>query len=92
MEKTEKSMVELELELNQKTNEWSALTEKDGKLKPLYGPGCTGMINMGNSCYMNSLMQVIFSIPDFIKTYYEQRENILNQFHSEPAEDFTIQM
>ncbi|XP_044766988.1 ubiquitin carboxyl-terminal hydrolase 5 isoform X1 [Coccinella septempunctata] len=92
MEKTEKSMVELELELNQKTNEWSALTEKDGKLKPLYGPGYTGMVNMGNSCYLNSIMQVLFSIPDFAKTYYEERENLLNQFHGDPAEDFNIQM
>lgn len=60
MEKTEKSMIELEIEQNQKTNEWSALCESGGHLKPVYGPGFTGMQNMGNSCYLNSIMQVIF--------------------------------
>ncbi|KAK9892573.1 hypothetical protein WA026_020954 [Henosepilachna vigintioctopunctata] len=92
MEKTEKSMVELELELNQKTNEWSALTEKECKLKPMYGPGYTGMINMGNSCYLNSVMQMLFSIPDFIKLYYDDREKIMDISHGDPAEDVNIQM
>ncbi|KAL3284236.1 hypothetical protein HHI36_018399 [Cryptolaemus montrouzieri] len=92
MEKTEKSMVELELELNQKTNEWTALTEKDGKLKPLYGPGYTGMTNMGNSCYLNSVMQMLFSIPSFIRTYYEGMDYTLPLSQGDPAEDFTVQM
>lgn len=64
---TEKSMVELELDLNQKFGEWVALQEAGSQLKPLYGPGYTGLVNLGNSCYMNSVMQVIFVIPDFVK-------------------------
>ncbi|ENN80834.1 hypothetical protein HUJ04_003774 [Dendroctonus ponderosae] len=92
LEKTEKSMVELELELNQKTNEWSMLCESHGSLKPIYGPGFTGMQNMGNSCYLNSLMQVLFRIPDFIKRYYEGSDGIFQQPTSDPAEDFSIQM
>jgi len=64
MEKTEKSMIELELELNQKTNEWATLCESGGQLQPMYGPGYTGMQNMGNSCYLNSTMQVLFRLVD----------------------------
>ncbi|XP_030746487.1 ubiquitin carboxyl-terminal hydrolase 5 isoform X1 [Sitophilus oryzae] len=92
MEKTEKSMVELELELNQKTNEWSALCESGGKLKPIYGPGYTGMQNMGNSCYLNSIMQVIYRIPDFVSKYFEGCEGIFDKACGNPAEDFSVQM
>lgn len=92
MKKTEKSMVELELELNQKTNEWSTLCESGGKLIPLYGPGYTGMQNMGNSCYLNSVMQVVFRIPDFIHKYYDGCDGIFQQAPIEPAEDFNVQM
>lgn len=95
MEKTEKSMIELELELNQKTNEWSALQESDGKLKPLYGPGYTGMVNMGNSCYLNSIIQSIFLIPDFVNKYYDGAERIFENATGaliDPAEDLNVQM
>ncbi|XP_018573287.1 ubiquitin carboxyl-terminal hydrolase 5 [Anoplophora glabripennis] len=92
MEKTEKSMVELELELNQKTNEWAALQESTGSLKPIYGPGYTGMTNMGNSCYLNSVMQTLFKIPDFIHKYFDGAESIFSNATGDPAEDFNIQM
>jgi ubiquitin carboxyl-terminal hydrolase 5/13 len=92
MEKTEKSMVELELELNQKSNEWSALQESDGQLKPIYGPGYTGMTNMGNSCYLNSVMQMVFFIPDFIQRYYHEAETFFNQVVGDPCDDFNTQM
>lgn len=92
MEKTEKSMVELELELNQKTGEWAALQESDGKLVPIYGPGYTGMTNMGNSCYLNSVMQMIFTIPDFIRKYYDNRNEYFQKVSGDPAEDFNVQM
>ncbi|CAH1179098.1 unnamed protein product [Phaedon cochleariae] len=92
MEKTEKSMVELELELNQKTNEWAALQESGGVLKPIYGPGYTGMTNMGNTCYLNSLMQMLFRIPDFVHKYHEGADQIFANASGDPAEDFNVQM
>lgn len=58
LEKTDKSMVELEIDINNRLGEWSALTESSSNLVPISGPGYTGMQNLGNSCYMNSVMQV----------------------------------
>jgi len=59
-------MVELELDLNQKFGEWVAIQEAGSNLKPVYGPGYTGLMNLGNSCYLNSTMQVVFTIPTFV--------------------------
>lgn len=85
-------MAELELELNQKSNEWTALQERDGELKPIYGPGYTGMANMGNSCYLNSVMQMLFSIPDFIDKYHKSAETHFNSATINPSDDFNCQM
>lgn len=92
LEKTDKSMIELELDCNQKLGEWAALQEANSDLKPLYGPGYTGLVNLGNSCYMNSVMQVIFFIPDFIHKYFDGAKQIFDQAPANPANDFHIQM
>lgn len=93
MEKTDKSMVELELDLNQKVGEWGTCQESGSALVPVYGPGRTGMVNLGNSCYLNSMMQVIFTIPDFIRHYVEEAPRVWENCNFEdPAYDFTVQM
>lgn len=37
---------------------------------PMYGPGYTGMDNIGNSCYMNSVVQALNSLPVYRDQYY----------------------
>lgn len=58
-------MIELELDINQRIGEWATIQESGSKLVPVFGPGLTGLANLGNSCYLNSVMQVVFSLPDF---------------------------
>ncbi|XP_032667917.1 ubiquitin carboxyl-terminal hydrolase 5 [Odontomachus brunneus] len=92
MEKTDKSMIELELDLNQKFGEWVALQETASKLTPMYGPGYTGLANLGNSCYLNSVIQMLFIIPDFIKRFVNGAPRIYERNYNDPANDFNIQM
>ncbi|KIJ46150.1 hypothetical protein M422DRAFT_206385 [Sphaerobolus stellatus SS14] len=66
--KTEKSITELQIEQNLKFD--FSMTGEDGKaLQPLFGPGLTGLSNLGNSCYMASTLQTIFALPAF-RTHY----------------------
>ena len=92
MEKTEKTMAELEIDLNQKVGEWDRIQEVGSKLVPVYGPGFTGMRNLGNSCYMNSVMQVLFTVPDFVKKYVDKREDYIRNSNIDPTNDFNLQM
>ncbi|XP_041979608.1 ubiquitin carboxyl-terminal hydrolase 5 [Aricia agestis] len=91
LQKTEKSMVELELELNKKTGEWNTLQESSSELRPLHGPSLTGLNNLGNSCYINSVVQVLFRIPDFIRRYVEGAPEIFATFPEDPVNDFNVQ-
>jgi len=67
--KTEKSLVELQVEQNLR---WDfAMVTEDGKdLQPLFGPGLTGLKNLGNSCYLNSTLQALFAMQEFKDRYY----------------------
>ncbi|XP_055529285.1 ubiquitin carboxyl-terminal hydrolase 5 [Wyeomyia smithii] len=92
LEKTEKSIIELELDLNQKVGEWGILCETASNLKPIAGPGLTGMRNLGNSCYLNSVMQVMFTVPDFVQRFVDGGKEYFDAYPADPANDFNIQM
>uniref|UniRef100_A0A8C6KBP1 Ubiquitin carboxyl-terminal hydrolase n=1 Tax=Nothobranchius furzeri TaxID=105023 RepID=A0A8C6KBP1_NOTFU len=92
MEKTERTMTELEIAVNQRVGEWEVIQESGTTLKPLFGPGLTGMRNLGNSCYLNSVMQVLFTIPDFQSKYVSNFDKIINDAPSDPTQDFKTQV
>jgi len=89
MEKTEKSMVELEIDVNKKF-EYSTITESGTQLVPIYGPGYTGMKNLGNTCYMNS-----FTLPQFQEQYVTAANDIyesINFDNTAHEDNFSLQM
>ena len=57
MEKTEKSVSEINIEFNN-TYEWDSLTAGNKELVTAVGAGFQGIKNLGNTCYMNSFIQV----------------------------------
>jgi ubiquitin carboxyl-terminal hydrolase 5/13 len=70
LSKTEKSMTELQLEQNLRFD--FSMTGEDGKeLEPVFGPGLTGLRNLGNSCYLASVLQSLFSLPAFHSRYLD---------------------
>lgn len=88
-EKTEKSLTEMQIEQNLK---WDfSMTTEDGKeMQPLFGEGFTGLKNLGNSCYLASILQCLFSIPEFRNRYYHPQEP--PPMAQAPAEDLETQL
>jgi len=62
--KTEKSVTEIELEANLSLT-LSKVLEEGKILIPVFGAGLTGMVNLGNTCYLNAVVQVLMSLPEF---------------------------
>ncbi|KAJ8722252.1 hypothetical protein PYW08_004654 [Mythimna loreyi] len=91
LQKTDKSMVELELELNQRSGEWNTLQESGSELRPLCGPALTGLNNLGNTCYINSVVQVMFRMPDFVRRFVDGAPEIFSTFPEDPVNDFNVQ-
>jgi len=89
--KTEKSMTELQVEQNMKFD--FSLTDENGKFKPVFGPGLTGFKNLGNSCYLASTLQSLFSLPNFQDRYLTSFfTHTLNCTRMDPANCFECQM
>ncbi|CAG8947321.1 unnamed protein product [Penicillium salamii] len=88
-EKTEKSLMEMQVEHNLKW-EFSMKTEDGRELTPIFGPDLTGLTNLGNSCYLSSIMQSIFSITGFRDRYYHPSEE--PPISPAPAQDLETQL
>ncbi|XP_043558174.1 ubiquitin carboxyl-terminal hydrolase 13 isoform X1 [Chiloscyllium plagiosum] len=80
------------VEIKPRISEWEMVQESGMKLKPMYGSGYTGIKNLGNSCYLSSVMQIIFSIPDFQRRYVGNLQRIFDYSPLDPTQDFDTQM
>jgi len=87
--KTEKSLTEMQVEQNLLW-EFSMTTEDGKELKPLFGPNFTGLKNLGNSCYLNSTLQALFAMPEFVDRYYLPDQPLPDTL--QPAEDLETQL
>lgn len=88
-QKTEKSLTEMQIEQNLKWD-FSMTTEDGRELKPLFGPGLTGLKNLGNSCYLASIVQCLFDMPSFKERYYRFNDDL--PIAQDPAEDLETQL
>lgn len=89
-EKTEKSLTEMQIEQNLKW-EFSMTTEDGKELTPVFGPGLTGLKNLGNSCYLASILQCLYDLPSFQQRYYSDKLGPLPSV-PDPAEDLETQL
>lgn len=90
MEKTEKTMLEKELDLN-KTWEYASIQEDGHKLEPVFGPGFTGIHNLGNSCYMNSLLQSFVQMPEVVTPIVNKADEIFRRCKENPYDNVWVQ-
>lgn len=90
--KTEKSMTELQLEHNLKFD--FSMTGDDGKeLVPVFGKALTGLKNLGNSCYIASVMQALLATPAFRNRYFtDQAKGHVQTCDKSPADCLECQM
>lgn len=88
-QKTEKSLTEMQIEQNLKWD-FSMTTEDGRELKPLFGPGLTGLKNLGNSCYLASITQCLFDMPAFRERYFRPADDL--PIVEEPAADLETQL
>jgi ubiquitin carboxyl-terminal hydrolase 5/13 len=71
--KTEKTVQEINLDINLNFALSSLVEDKEHSEK-LYGPRFTGINNIGNSCYLNSVLQTLNCLPEFRRQYYQKGE------------------
>jgi ubiquitin carboxyl-terminal hydrolase 5/13 len=91
MSKTEKTMEELQIDVNLKLD-FAAIMEEGKNLTPLSGPGLRGISNIGNSCYINSVVQTLFTIPEFKNRFSGCSDFIFAQSQANANFDFLAQL
>uniref|UniRef100_A0A8C9SSY9 Ubiquitin carboxyl-terminal hydrolase n=1 Tax=Scleropages formosus TaxID=113540 RepID=A0A8C9SSY9_SCLFO len=79
-------------EVRPRVTEWEVIQESGLKLKAVYGSGYTGIRNLGNSCYLGTTMQVLFSIPEFQRAYVGNLQRIFDYSPLDPSQDFSTQI
>ncbi|KAJ8126261.1 hypothetical protein O1611_g7376 [Lasiodiplodia mahajangana] len=87
--KTEKSLTEMQIEQNLRW-EFSMTTDDGKELRPLFGPSLTGIKNLGNSCYLASILQCLFDLPAFQDRYNISGADL--PIVPDPAQDLETQL
>ncbi|KAA8497219.1 Ubiquitin carboxyl-terminal hydrolase 5 [Porphyridium purpureum] len=90
MTKTDKSMTELQLDLN-KSFEFQRITEAGKDLAPVSGAGLIGLVNLGNSCYLNSVVQLLCCAVEIPEKYMIAAPIIFQNYTPPPETDFVLQ-
>uniref|UniRef100_A0A915J2Y5 Ubiquitin carboxyl-terminal hydrolase n=1 Tax=Romanomermis culicivorax TaxID=13658 RepID=A0A915J2Y5_ROMCU len=93
MVKTEKTILEKELEFNISW-EYSSIQEDGKVLVPVYGPGFVGIHNLGNSCYINSFIQALGQMVRIQNRIDALKNEIFAALNARcnPFEDFKVQL
>ena len=73
MKKTSQTMAEIQVALNH-SYDFSKVLEEGQELIKLNGQGFVGLKNPGNSCYMNSVLQLLASLPEAKQIYHSNRK------------------
>lgn len=88
--KTEKNLTEINLDQNM--NWQFQLDGKDGeKLQPIFGPSFTGLSNLGNSCYLNSVVQALFDLSPY-QDYFKNQKFPDFKTIADPSKDLASQL
>eukprot|EP01063_Lacrimia_lanifica_P004742 TRINITY_DN126_c0_g2_i1.p1 TRINITY_DN126_c0_g2~~TRINITY_DN126_c0_g2_i1.p1 ORF type:complete len:819 (+),score=375.82 TRINITY_DN126_c0_g2_i1:60-2516(+) len=90
-EKTTKTTAELSVELN-KFHDYSKILEDTKELQRMYGAGFQGLHNLGNSCYISSVLQVLADTPELKARYVTHGDSIRSSVKGNPAEDLLAQL
>ena len=93
--KTDKSMAELNIDLNA-SYDFSRICEAGKDLVAVSGPGLIGCENLGNSCYMASVLQAVAALPMTSSLFVGPGGAVARSLYASsgavPADDLLVQM